>query len=155
MTYTFHVSCFTSLRFLMSASRSFPGISEALPAATSASWSLHVSSATDSTLRSTRGSAPFTMPSHLLCIACLNPTSPTALLTLALNAASEHPSAGTAANACASGEPSTRYVSASGVSANAERSTAVDRTSADASSDFIRPMTFLWSTPLVSANASD
>mmetsp|Transcript_20937 Transcript_20937/g.52090 ORF Transcript_20937/g.52090 Transcript_20937/m.52090 type:complete len:301 (-) Transcript_20937:14-916(-) len=150
--YDFHASCLTSFRFFTRFSSSFAGIS--VPAATAARSATAVSSMA-STLRSTRGSAPLTMPSHLTCMACLNPTSPTVTSTAALNSASVHPSAGTAAKACASGDPAVRYVSASGVSTSWLWSVAVEATSSLASRLFIRPITFLWSTPQVAAKASD
>mmetsp|Transcript_170189 Transcript_170189/g.413729 ORF Transcript_170189/g.413729 Transcript_170189/m.413729 type:complete len:217 (-) Transcript_170189:229-879(-) len=111
MTYVFHASSLTSLRFLIRTSSSFCGTPHAAPFSWTAARCSRATSSTAAAFRSTLGSAPFsalTIPTHRHCIACLNPTSPTAASTLALNSASVHPSAGIAAYACASGVPRSR-----------------------------------------------
>ena len=154
MVKVFHVSCFTSLRFLTSASSSFGGTDATSPALTAARKPFAMSS-TLSALRTTMGVSPFSMASHFCCIACLKPMSEMVLSSFLKSASGMPAPDGTAAKACASGDPAVRYASASGLSFRALWSFAVEATSSDDSRDLMRPTTFLWSAPLADAKASD
>ena len=114
----FHVSCFTSLRFLTSASSSLGGTDATSPALIAARYFRAVSS-TASAFRTTIGTSPFSIASHFCCIACLKPMSDIVLSSFLKSARGTPAPGGTAAKACASGVPWARYASASAASLSA------------------------------------